>query len=98
MFGGKKLTSILSVAEMRILLCMIGYARQNRIRNTIIGEKVGLASIVEKTVESLGHSFIVFFFFFTTENPEKTVIPFYPIQMHSFTTVFKFYKLMTSDA
>jgi hypothetical protein len=45
MLGGQVLTSKLSVVGMRILRCMIGYVRQNRIRNPIILDKIGLDKI-----------------------------------------------------
>ena len=44
--------SKLSVAEMRMLRWMSGHTRQERIRNECIREKVGVAPIVEKMVES----------------------------------------------
>ena len=42
----------LNIAEMRMLLWINGHTKQDRIRNKCIREKVGVASIVEKTVES----------------------------------------------
>ena len=44
--------SKMSVAEMRMLRWMSGNTRRDRIRNTTIREKIGVAPIVEKMVES----------------------------------------------
>ena len=42
----------LNVAEMRMLRWMSRHTEQDRIRNECIKEKVGVAPIVEKMVES----------------------------------------------
>jgi len=42
----------LMVAEMRMIRWMCGYSRFNRIRNVVIGERVGVSSIEDKMRES----------------------------------------------
>ena len=42
----------INVTEMRMLHLMSGYTRQDRIRNERIGEKIGVAPLVDKMVET----------------------------------------------
>ena len=42
----------INVVKMRVLRWMCGYSRQDRIRSTCIKEKVDVASIVKKMIES----------------------------------------------